>query len=101
MSYFIGIDSSTTATKALLMSETGQVIAVASSSYTYETPRPLWSEQHPDLWWHATSKSIQQVIHESGIAATEVKGVGLTGQMHGLVLLDKDGQVFTTINPLE
>ena len=51
MSYFIGIDSSTTATKALLMDAGGAVVGVASSSYPYETPRPLWSQQHPDLWW--------------------------------------------------
>jgi xylulokinase len=93
MQYFIGIDSSTTATKALLMDETGQVIGVASSEYGYTTPQPLWSQQSPDLWWQATIHSISQVISESGIAATDIKGVGLTGQMHGLVLLDKNGNV--------
>lgn len=93
MQYFIGIDSSTTATKALLMDETGTVIGVASGEYPYETPKPLWSQQEPDLWWQATIKSISQVIRESGIAAEDIKGVGLTGQMHGLVLLDKNGEV--------
>ncbi|MBE2221999.1 MAG: xylulokinase [Anaerolineae bacterium] len=93
MQYFIGIDSSTTATKALLMDETGQVIGVASSEYGYETPKPLWSQQEPDLWWQATIQSVSQVIKESGVAADDIKGVGLTGQMHGLVLLDKEGKV--------
>ncbi len=93
MQYFIGIDSSTTATKALLMDETGQVIGVASSEYGFETPKPLWSQQEPDLWWQATIKSLSQVIKESGVAAADIKGVGLTGQMHGLVLLDKEGKV--------
>ena len=51
MRYFLGIDASTTATKALLMDESGKVVDVASTEYSYETPRPLWSEQHPDLWW--------------------------------------------------
>ncbi|MFO7584950.1 MAG: xylulokinase [Anaerolineales bacterium] len=91
--YFIGIDSSTTATKALLIDSAGQVLAVAASEYPFETPRPLWSEQHPDLWWDGAQKSIRAVIQQSGIDPAQVGGVGLTGQMHGLVLLDKDGNV--------
>ena len=93
MSYFIGIDSSTTATKALLMAADGRVMAVTSSSYDYETPKPLWSEQQPHLWWAATVASIRQLMVESGVNPVEVKGIGLTGQMHGLVLLDKNHQV--------
>ncbi len=93
MTYVLGIDSSTTATKALLMRADGQVVAVASSEYDYDTPRPLWTEQHPDLWWQATVASIRQVLAQSGVDPAEVKGVGLTGQMHGLVLLDAAGEV--------
>ena len=93
MSHFIGIDSSTTATKALLIDGNGQVIAVASSEYTYETPQPLWSEQEPSLWWDATVESIQAVLESSGVSADDINGIGLTGQMHGLVLLDKNGNV--------
>ncbi len=93
MQYFIGIDSSTTATKALLMAESGQVVGVASAEYAFETPKPLWSEQDPDLWWQATIQSIKQVIQETAVSPADIKGIGLTGQMHGLVLLDKDGQV--------
>ena len=93
MSYFLGIDTSTTATKALLMDEAGQVAGVASSGYTYETPRPLWTEQHPQLWWDGTVHSIRKVLAETGIAPEEVRGIGLTGQMHGLVLLDEHGEV--------
>lgn len=92
MTYFLGIDSSTTATKALLMDAEGQVVGVASAEYGYETPRPLWSEQEPALWWTATISSIRQVLAETGVAPDAVKGIGLTGQMHGLVLLDADGQ---------
>jgi xylulokinase len=93
MSYFLGIDSSTTATKALLMDAAGDVVAVASSEYEYETPHPLWSQQHPDLWWEATAASIRAVLDESGIDGSGVTGVGLTGQMHGLVLLDEKDRV--------
>ena len=53
--YFIGIDSSTTATKALLMDERGNIVAVGATEYGFETPKPLWSEQHPDLWWEGTA----------------------------------------------
>ncbi|MBN1231352.1 MAG: xylulokinase [Anaerolineales bacterium] len=93
MQHFIGIDSSTTATKALLMREDGAVLAVASSEYSFEVPYPLWSEQSPELWWNATIISIQSVIKKSGVDPREIKGIGLTGQMHGLVILDKDGNV--------
>jgi xylulokinase len=93
MTCFLGIDTSTTATKALLMQADGQVLGVASSEYTYETPRPLWTEQHPNLWWQAALTSIRQVLMQSQVDPARVKGVGLTGQMHGLVLLDQDGDV--------
>ena len=93
MTYYLGIDSSTTATKALLMEAGGTVVGVASSEYSYETPQPLWTEQHPDLWWQGTVDSIRQVLTETQVEPAEIKGVGMTGQMHGLVLLDADGEV--------
>lgn len=91
--YLIGIDSSTTATKAILINETGNVLGVGSSEYSYETPHSLWSEQAPALWWDATVESIRSVLAQTGVEAADVAGVGLTGQMHGLVLLDEDGKV--------
>jgi xylulokinase len=93
MSYFIGIDSSTTATKALLITESGKVIAVASSEYSFQTPHPLWSEQDPQLWWDGTIASIKKILADSGVKGAEIKGIGLTGQMHGSVFLDKNGEV--------
>jgi xylulokinase len=91
--YFLGIDVSTTATKALLIDTSGNVLAVASTQYSFETPRPLWSEQHPDLWWDGAQKSIRAVIAKAGVDAAQIGGLGLTGQMHGLVLLDEAGGV--------
>ena len=93
MAYLLGIDVSTTATKALLMNESGRVVAVASSEYDFETPQPQWTEQEPALWWEGGVQSIRRVLEESGIAPDEIVGIGLTGQMHGLVLLDEDGNV--------
>jgi len=91
--YFLGIDVSTTATKALIINPVGQVLAVHSTTYGFETPHPLWSEQHPDLWWNGTQNSIRAVIAQAGINPSEIGGVGLTGQMHGLVVLDASGNV--------
>ncbi len=93
MTCFLGIDASTTATKSLLMCASGEVLGVASPEYTYQTPQPLWSEQHPDLWWQATVTGIRQVLAQTQVDPADVKGVGLTGQMHGLVLLDAAGEV--------
>jgi len=93
MTYFVGIDVSTTATKALLMGADGKLLGVAASEYTYETPKPLWTEQHPNLWRLATVASLRQVLAQTRVSPAEIKGVGLTGQMHGLVLLDAAGEV--------
>jgi len=91
--YFLGIDTSTTSSKALLINERGEVIAVASSSHTLQTPKPLWSEQNPLEWWGAVSASIKSVLEKAGIGGEGIAAIGLTGQMHGLVLLDHGGNV--------
>jgi len=88
--YFIGIDVSTTASKALAIDETGQVIAVKSCGHDLSTPRPLWSEQDPENWWQATSSALRELLNE--ISPDDVACVGLTGQMHGLTALDADGK---------
>ncbi|MDO8836159.1 MAG: xylulokinase, partial [Vicinamibacterales bacterium] len=93
MVYLLGIDVSTTATKALLCDERGEVVGVASREYPFDTPRPLWSEQAPALWWEAAVHSIRGVLAAAGVDAGDVAAVGLTGQMHGLVLLDGGGDV--------
>jgi xylulokinase len=91
--YFLGLDVSTTGSKALLVDENGVVAVTASSPHTLQTPKPLWSEQDPREWWEATSASIRQVLTKAGIAGEQITAVGLTGQMHGLVLLDEGGNV--------
>ncbi|HLF75130.1 MAG TPA: xylulokinase, partial [Anaerolineales bacterium] len=91
--YFLGIDTSTTSSKALLIDEAGAVIAAASSPHTLQTPRPLWSEQDPREWWEAVAASIHSVLEKAGIGGERIGAVGLTGQMHGLILLDGAGNV--------
>ncbi|MEX0795500.1 MAG: xylulokinase [Acidimicrobiia bacterium] len=93
MSFVIGLDVSTTATKAILVDDVGAVRGVGSASYGYETPRPLWSEQDPALWWAGAIDAISHVLAESGVEGSDVQAVGLTGQMHGSVLLDENGDV--------
>jgi len=89
----LGIDVSTTATKAVLVDETGAVAGVASAGYPFETPRPLWSEQDPGLWWGGAIEAISSVLAAAGRAGADIAAVGLTGQMHGLVLLDAADRV--------
>jgi xylulokinase len=92
-SFFLGVDTSTTSSKALLIDEAGAVVAVASSPHTLQTPRSLWSEQDPPEWWQAVCVSIRSVLKKAGVEAETVAAIGLTGQMHGLVLLDNAGEV--------
>ncbi|MCA0453794.1 MAG: xylulokinase [Chloroflexi bacterium] len=88
--YFLGVDTSTTASKALAVDSQGNVIVIKGNPHELSTPRPLWSEQDPEDWWQAASKSIREVVAEVG--ADNIAAIGLTGQMHGLTSLDKDGK---------
>ena len=91
--YFLGIDVSTTGSKALLLDAAGIVVASASSPHTLQTPKPLWSEQDPEEWWTASCAAIRGALSQADAGGDAVAAVGLTGQMHGLVLLDADGKV--------
>lgn len=93
MAYLLGIDVGTSGTKALLIDESGKVVARAVSDYPLYTPKPLWAEQEPTDWWRATCESIREVLNRAGATGEEVKGVGLSGQMHGSVFLDENNQV--------
>lgn len=88
----LGIDISTTGAKALLIEADGRVVSNATNPLTLSTPRPLWSEQHPADWWTGVVRSIRQALEEAGVGGSAVSAVGLTGQMHGLVLLDEVGE---------
>jgi xylulokinase len=88
MGVVLGLDVSTTATKAVLVDGAGAVVATASSEYSFKVPRPLWSEQDPALWWAAALNAIPRALAAAGLTGADVAAVGLTGQMHGLVLLD-------------
>jgi len=89
--YLLGIDLGTTGVKSLLLDGDGTVLGTATAGLALATPRPGWSEQDPAAWWEATRASIYSVLERTGVSAAEIAGVGISGQMHGAVLLDKAG----------
>jgi xylulokinase len=93
MSHVLGIDVSTTATKAVLVDRDGAVAGIGVSEYRYDIPQPGWSEQDPALWWTAAVAAIVSVLASTGVAGDDIEVVGLTGQMHGAVLLDDGGEI--------
>ena len=87
----IGIDLGTSAVKLLLVSGEGKVVRSVSRSYPLEFPQPGWSQQNPQDWWDAILDGIPELV--AGIDPAEIGGIGAAGQMHGLVAVDKDGNV--------
>ncbi|MDD2992652.1 MAG: xylulokinase [Pygmaiobacter sp.] len=88
---YIGVDLGTSAVKLLLMDEAGKILQIVSKEYPIEFPHPGWSQQAPADWWQGVCAGIPELL--SGFDAAAVKGIGVGGQMHGLVVLDKAGQV--------
>ncbi len=93
MGFLLGIDVGTSGTKTLLADETGSVRAEVTKEYPCHTPKPGWSEQDPEDWWSATRASVRAALRKAKAKAADVSAVGLSGQMHGLVCLDKRGAV--------
>ena len=95
MDYLLGVDIGTSGTKALLVnaSKGGEVVSSSTKTYPLYTPKPLWAEQEPEDWWQATVAAIWEVIQESGVDPKQIKGAGLSGQMHGSVFLDENNEV--------
>lgn len=88
---WLGIDVGTTGTRALLVSARGHVIGATTEPHApIRIEHPQWAEQDPEDWWRAAQIAIRRVIHETKIPSGEIAGVGLAGQMHGLVLVDAD-----------
>lgn len=91
MRYLIGIDIGTSATKTILMDEEGNVAAQAVRDYPLYQPDNGWAEQAPEDWQQAALETLKQVVEQSGVNGDDIKGIGLSGQMHGLVMLDEAG----------
>ena len=89
--YYIGVDLGTSAVKLLLMEADGTIKNIVSKEYPLSFPNPGWSEQSPEDWWNAVTTGIKELT--DGFDAAQVAGISFGGQMHGLVILDKDDNV--------
>src|SRR6266850_1845197 len=87
MPHLLGIDIGTSGTKTLICDEDGTVLATATAEHPIFSPKPGWSEQNPEDWWKATCKATNAVMKRAKVRATDIGGVGLSGQMHGSVFL--------------
>ena len=93
MAYLIGADIGTSGTKCVLFDEAGNTVSSALSEYGLSQPKNGWAEQNPIDWWNAVCETISAVMAKSGVNKNDVKGIGLSGQMHGLVMLDAQDNV--------
>ena len=93
MNYTIGVDIGTSGTKSVLFDEKGNVIASASAEYPMYQPQNGYAEQNPEDWYNASISTIREIISKSGIDTNKIAGLGLSGQMHGLVMLDDENKV--------
>ena len=91
---WLGIDIGTGGSRALLVDSTGVVVAAHTVAHEdIVMHQPLWAEQRPDNWWDAAVEAVRGVIAQAAVPASDIKGIGLSGQMHGLVILDSDYRV--------
>ncbi len=93
MRYLLGIDIGTSGTKTVLFDEKGTVIASESEEYPLSQPQNGWAEQNPVHWWTAVKNTVKEVVNASGVNKKDIVSIGLSGQMHGLVMLDEKNEV--------
>ncbi|MCF6466233.1 xylulokinase [Clostridium sp. Cult2] len=89
--YFVGIDIGTSSVKLLIINEKGEIINSVSKEYPIYFPQPSWSEQNPEGWWEQTLIGLKELL--KGIDGKSVKAISFSGQMHGLVTLDKNDNI--------
>ncbi len=93
MGFLLGLDLGTSGIKALIMDENAKNIFTSTVEYPLQTPKVNWAEQEPSDWWNGTVEAIKQVLDKSSVNPQDIKGIGLSGQMHGLVALDNEYKV--------
>lgn len=92
--YWLGLDVGTGGSRALLIDSAGNLISTATVAHEeMRMHRPLWAEQDPQDWWNASQRAIRGALQQAGASGAQVRGIGLSGQMHGLVILDRDDRV--------
>ena len=95
MEYYIGIDLGTSSMKAMLVDEVGIIQNTVTKEYPVFYPRSGWSEQNASDWWSAICEALPELLH--GFDGQDVRGIGVAGQMHGLVVLDKEDRVIRPV----
>ncbi|MDO5146950.1 MAG: FGGY family carbohydrate kinase, partial [Eubacteriales bacterium] len=93
MDYYLGLDLGTGSLKTVLFDATGKEVAQAIMEYPLYQPHNGWSEQDPEDWYQASVLTIRQVMEKSNVAKEEVKGIGMSGQMMGAVMLGEKGNI--------
>ena len=88
---FIGIDLGTSGVKVILLNAEGHILNTQQESLTISRPQPLWSEQNPEHWWQTTQTALDKMSQQQDLSG--VKAIGLSGQMHGATLLDRNGDI--------
>jgi xylulokinase len=92
--FWMGIDVGTGGTRALITGEDGRVVAGFTAAHEeMAMAQPLWAEQHPDDWWRAAQEAIRGSLAAAGASGADVRGIGFSGQMHGVTMLDADRNV--------
>ena len=91
--YLIGVDLGTSGMKTVLFTQAGQVVCTAVREYPLYQPMNGWAEQNPQDWWQAAVETLSQVVKQSGVDTSEIVSIGMSGQMHGMVMLDEQGDV--------
>ncbi len=90
---FLGIDLGTSSVKIVIMNENGNVVASTSKEYQVNYPKTGWAEQNPEHWWDSVKEGIKEILANASLEYKRINGIGLSGQMHGLVILDKEYNV--------
>ncbi|MFN2364804.1 MAG: xylulokinase, partial [Halarsenatibacteraceae bacterium] len=93
MQYLLGLDIGTSGVKGILINLNGEIILKKLENYELLTPEIGWTEQNPDDWWEATKKVIQNIVKDANVDSSSIKGIGISGQMHSSVFLDKNNSV--------
>ncbi len=93
--HVLTIDVGTSNCRAVIFSRDGSVVGSGKTAHREHYPQPRWVEQDPNEWWQAIICSVQQALQSCGVKASQIAGIGVTGQMHGLVLLGENGEALT------
>ena len=97
MKYVLGIDLGTSGTKTVLFDQYGTAVCSALVEYPLYQPHNGWAEQKPEDWYHAAVDAIRSVLTKSGVDKKDVVSMGISGQMHGLVMLDENNEGYPSV----